>query len=641
METVDKSVILTDSVVDELLDDWFERDADTFIKIRKSERLGWEKSLEKDSAYSAFILESPSQEELIKRAYGLARETIISMDLPNKVIIKITPEGMSCTDGKTIFLRTNMFDEKKMTVGEKLDVFLGVTIHEGCHVLYSDMDCLKGKIHPVVMNLFNIVEDERIEEECGDKNPGLANFLTKSKYYYFDLYYKEFVEPKLKVEPLKPFESIMNCILHIIRYPKYLNEIEIIKFGHYLLEIKKVVNPYPDTTEGCLNAAKRIFEIIKEFYVDIEKEKSESKKAAMSSGSDSGDDMKDSDSSSEGKSSSLTEEELSDAIERAMKAVESDSASMSSALSKIATSPTSSSTSDVYSSSTMAKVIAEDKTIGELCDGSLERGTEKDTFFIKCKNNKSSYEASLAKVKPLIPAIAKILKGNCREYKLIHHSMRSGVLDCNKLAEAFQGVPTVYSREGEVKTDKISVCVLIDESGSMGGSRISAARDTAILINEAIGSIPNVELFIYGHSGDQIKGWSTELYVYREKGFNPRYSLGSCMARSQNRDGVAILEVAKRVRNQTTNPVLYFVLSDGAPCAGGYGGSSAMDHVAECVGKVEKMNFHVIQVCIQHSYDPKKMFKHFVVLEDMSTLAISLGIAIKKAVMDSAKIRMT
>ena len=216
--------------------------------------------------------------------------------------------------------------------------------------------------------------------------------------------------------------------------------------------------------------------------------------------------------------------------------------------------------------------------------------------------------------------------------------MRSGVLDTNKLAEAFQGVSTVYLREGEVKTDKIAVCVLIDESGSMGGSRIQAARDTAVLINEAIGQVPNVELFIYGHSGDMKRSYSTEVYVYREKNYTPKYSLGSVNARFQNRDGIAILETAKRVRKQTKNPVLFFILSDGAPCAGGYGGSEAMSHVKQCVLRVEKMGFSVIQVCINHSYNPGKMFKNYVVMEDMSTLSVELGKAIKKSAMTAAKV---
>ena len=84
-----------------------------------------------------------------------------------------------------------------------------------------------------------------------------------------------------------------------------------------------------------------------------------------------------------------------------------------------------------------------------------------------------------------------------------------------------------------------------------------------------------------------------------------------------------------------------FILSDGAPAAGGYYGSSAMEHVKSCVTKVEKLNFNVIQVCINHSYDPSRMFKNYVILEDMSTLAVELGKAIKKATMKASKVHIS
>ena len=49
-------------------------------------------------------------------------------------------------------------------------------------------------------------------------------------------------------------------------------------------------------------------------------------------------------------------------------------------------------------------------------------------------NYEMRYKDSYNRVRKFIPAIAKILKGHCREYKLIHKSMRSGVLDTTKLA---------------------------------------------------------------------------------------------------------------------------------------------------------------------------------------------------------------
>ena len=217
--------------------------------------------------------------------------------------------------------------------------------------------------------------------------------------------------------------------------------------------------------------------------------------------------------------------------------------------------------------------------------------------------------------------------------------MRSGVLDTTKLAEAVQGVPTVYLREGEVYTDKIAVVILIDESGSMCcAGRIEAARDTAVLLNESLRNLPDVELFIYGHTADGHFSGATELNVYRDKNYKPHYSLGKVSARKENRDGIAILEVAKEVRKQTTNDVVMFILSDGAPAACDYHGRASMQDVKSKVEQVEKMGFSVVQVCINASYDPKEMFKHFVILEDMSKLAFELGKVLKKAIMGAAKV---
>lgn len=680
MATIDKTKVLVDSDIDSIMDDWFERDGETFTKIRKTGRLGWEKTLKEEEPYSAYLLEAPTQEDLIKRAYSLATDMIVVMDLPFKVKVKISTKSDSFTDGKKVFVSTKVFDDKELSVGAKLDVFLGLTIHEGCHCLYTDFPKVASmSLNNVEQTLFNIIEDERIEEILGDEKPGLANFLEKSKYYFFDQYYLDYVVDK--EDAMTPFQRIMNCFLHIIRYPKYLKEKEAIEFGHYLLAVKKVVLPMPKDSVATAKVAKEIFEIIKDFYIDEEKRKEEEKFSALeksdeeegdsemtSPGSGTGErksktskgdgtedevDADDLEEESDEKSSGRDDgsEESSDSgddasekesrrsdeeiVRDAMRKLVEDSEKSISAMKDLSRGWKPVSTEDEADA-----VKKRGELLGEICEGGVELGAAKDAFFSRAENCEIPYKDSYNRVRKFIPAIAKILKGHCREYRLVHKSMRSGVLDTTKLAEAYQGVPTVYLREGEVKTDKVSVCVLIDESGSMFGERITSARDAAVLINEAVGSVPNVELFIYGHSGDMRYDGATELFVYRENGYAPKYALGSCKARRENRDGLAILETAKRVRKQTKNPVLMFILSDGAPCASGYGGASAMEHVRECVRQVEQLDFHVIQVCINHCYDPARMFKNFVVLEDMSTLAFELAKAIKKVTMQKVKSRI-
>ena len=118
-----------------------------------------------------------------------------------------------------------------------------------------------------------------------------------------------------------------------------------------------------------------------------------------------------------------------------------------------------------------------------------------------------------------------------------------------------------------------------------------------------------------------------------------KFALGARNELCQNRDGIAIIEVAKRVRKQTNLATLMFVLADGQPCANSYSGEAAIRHTRQCVLDAQKMNMQLIQVCIEDGYDPKKMFDHFVKLKNMNTLAPELGKLIKKSVMKLSHIQ--
>ena len=68
--------------------------------------------------------------------------------------------------------------------------------------------------------------------------------------------------------------------------------------------------------------------------------------------------------------------------------------------------------------------------------------------------------------------------------------------------------------------------------------------------------------------------------------------VNSC-ARWENRDGVAIWEVAKRVRKFTQNPCIMLVLSDGQPAAFDYHGGYARRDVKKKVEEIEKMGYPI------------------------------------------------
>ena len=648
-------------LIEKLSKDWLERDGDSFVKIRTKGRLGWEESLREGTPYSSYLLDSPSMDELIKRAYALARNTISAMDIPSKVTVRLGGGG-SCTEGRNVYVATDYFDDGTLATGEKLDIFLGLTAHEGSHLLYTEFPMMKkaAGVHPLCAKLMNIIEDERIERNLGEDKPGLANYLKAVKRHYFGRY-SGMTEGS---EDASPLQKILNCILGIIRYPRLLREEEMVEFGELLLKVEKILTPYPDSTASAERAAEKIFElIIKEYGRESGSGKEDSGKGNPSpedsenespspeesddstDGSDAGESGEGTDSESDSgeENAKDTEEDrpLEMSREESVKAMESDLEKIADALEEVAGGPVQ---PDIEGCSSlrgdrMADAVSTDRELlAKICEGEVETGSSKDVIFTRQKEYRDGYMSSLEEVKQYVPAVRKVVKGRCVEYSLTHLGMRSGVLDTGKLAEAVQGVPTVYKRQGEVRSDRACVCMLVDESGSMyRHGRMLAARKTAVLLNEALSSIPNIELFIYGHTADCERSGVTELNIYREKGYAPKYALGSLEPRSNNRDGLAILETALRVRKQTKEEVLMFIISDGEPAAENYFGMRAIDHTKECVEKAEAMGFRIVQICINASYDPALMFRHFIKMENLGTLARDLGREIAKAL--SSKIK--
>ena len=118
------------------------------------------------------------------------------------------------------------------------------------------------------------------------------------------------------------------------------------------------------------------------------------------------------------------------------------------------------------------------------------------------------------------------------------------------------------------------------------------------------------------------------------------FLLANSHARWENRDGVALREIAKRIRKRDQNEVLMFVLSDGEPSAVGYRGSVGMEDTKKAGLELEKMGILPIQVSISSWYDPTRLFKNTVVLSDLSTLAQELGKVVKKAVLKAGQQEM-
>ena len=279
----------------------------------------------------------------------------------------------------------------------------------------------------------------------------------------------------------------------------------------------------------------------------------------------------------------------------------------------------------------VAKALRQDDALlAKDCDGLLEIGNTENTIVQTPAPNRKLYLESLARVRKYIPAVAAALRSHGNGYTYNVTGTRSGLLDTNRLCEARQGVQNVYMRKGEVKADKLCVALVIDESYSMEGIREQLARDTAVLINEAVGNIRDIRLHIYGYT-DFIKNI---LFNYREGNApSDKYTLGNISSRSGTPTAEAMSEASWRIRRTCRDKVLMFVVSDGNP-------NSPRAKVRSVTDRLQKDGFEIIGISISSSLTEeslKQMYDHYIVMTRLENLASELGKTVKKAILKASK----
>lgn len=164
------------------------------------------------------------------------------------------------------------------------------------------------------------------------------------------------------------------------------------------------------------------------------------------------------------------------------------------------------------------------------------------------------------------------------------HGLLSGDLDEGSLHKLQYDSEHIWSQKTIAKLPDVAVGILVDQSGSMScGGKIDNAREMCIVLAEAVKQINGVHLHIYGHTANQ--GGSSDLTLfehyssYGDAKAADLNNLGAIAAYSNNYDGYAIKEAAKRLSMDPAKRKYMFIIADGFPAGSGYGGESAEKHV--------------------------------------------------------------
>lgn len=628
--------------------DWFGRKGKNYISTYKgSTRLGWDTKV--SGSYSSFFAPDLNKRKLLRDSYRHACDIRDIMDIPRNIRIQLNVDAeTSCTDGKTVIVSTKVYDDNKIDNNVKLDVFLGATIHEFSHILYTDMaEIRKNRPNKFLFNLFNTIEDERIEYNTTQNYPGYANFIGQAKYYYFDLLYK-------KAEKQDDLMDVLQNILYIVRYPARVDTKVIYRHQVLFDKIKKVLCDFGNNSKEAYDKAEKIYKLLLDYFKfpppppeeqqegDEEQDQSDSSEGQ----SDSGEGQEGSDGSSDPQNSKQSSQkqdskdnEGSDKNSKTQSSPKSGSDEGSAgkkkqepikaytqeeikqAAEKLAEQMRRLITSNTSLNSNEIKDEWDSKEIADEC-----KQIKDDVFIVKQEDYERHYKADFDTVKQHINGLVNTFSKFFVEQEYRLTGMRRGVLDTNKLAEAYQAVETVYSNKFKRTTPGLDVCVLIDESGSMSGTNIASARKCAILLNEVFLRLKQCDFYVYGHTADNRYMGEVTINVYRDHWNRNRYALGKVESYSNNKDSVAIEETYKMVRKQTSKPLLMFVISDGAPNAYGLGGQPAVEEVKKVVNRIESNGDTLVcQIAIESHFRPQDMFNHYVVMTDMNTFPRDLS----------------
>lgn len=617
MKKIPKPVEVTEeefSTLEALFDGWITRKDGVFVSSFLDSTLGWEEEIDIEevpfvsSMVKTLGLEKYYTNKEIKtlKSFSFARFSLQSIGINTKLHkLKVSSKVTSYTDGHNIHVsNVPLNDERFGDTLNGMDVFVGLALHEGCHVLYTDFkmyrdfltreDLLRNKLFK---DVFNIIEDERIERRLLDIFPGNGNFIAKVKEYYFALMYE-----KIPVsEDPKNLSEFIGMFLQVIRFPRYLDVEVVEKYSYLLFKIKDRLTPYPVNMEDCLFATLGVLEEIIDFFeikVDEDlKPEETSREGGLKGGTKKALER-------------LLEEELSDFEE-----MKEDSGS-----------------EDV-----------DEKGGGY---GDEEDGGSKD-YYEKILDGESHYgkhglkviadKSTIDKYYKLAEPLKKYIGGfrhflfyntNVRTRDLV--GLKNGNLDTNKLVEGFQGVPTIYRQRLKETKERLTVALVVDMSGSMSGKFMDRARECAILMCEAFEPNRRADLYIYGYTGQELTREHAELYEFYTPTNKNKTRLVNLKARSQNLDGFSLLQTKDYIRKQTSNDVLLLMISDGQPHGSGYYGDSAIAHTKEAVRTLERDRFRIIHVAVGYE-GLSGVYKNIIKVSDVSTLAKDLYVVSKRA----------
>jgi len=545
---------------------------------------------------------------------------------------------------------------------DKLDTVAGLAIHEKLHLVhtqplirwekdYKSRNELDQWEENLLHAIGNCVEDEYIEKQLAKDCAGFVQYISKTKKYFFDEKLKGILE---KAEH-NPYIDLMNTMLAFIRYPEKIDKDRKKRHAKHIQFFARALAKALEDRKSVIRAIETLYVYMNKLAELMAKDMPDHQKERIKKRMD---ELK----------GRFEGEEMSkadwDMIEKKIKADIEGEAKGKGPFGKLLPDQDDKDRfHNTCGASTYDPALSE-REERELSDRLIEA--------IRKLEDTDYHETSLGKSECISPKDTKVAWKNAKPterdidiYKYDSKAMKS---QTNKLKKKIQlygnrDVLTIRNQKrgridkrllhripmdrvdifknSIVKEDKpLDVCLLVDESGSMGGSSIENARRACISVMEALKDNDMLNLWVMGHTAD---GWNwhseprtTNMTIYHSPRMKDRpFACGSMQARCENRDGNAILAAAQKVRDETDAPLsnkLMITFSDGSPAAIGYGGMKGIEHVRKVVNGLESKGWGIIQVGFGGAHYQERMFNNHIYVNDISNIADKVSKIIRKVI---------
>jgi uncharacterized protein YegL len=248
------------------------------------------------------------------------------------------------------------------------------------------------------------------------------------------------------------------------------------------------------------------------------------------------------------------------------------------------------------------------------------------------------YEAIKAEVRVGTRALVNKLAWTAQLPTMTEHGYRSGDLDEGSLSNLFLNDqnPAVFQRTEITARPDVAVGIMVDESGSMYGEKIEAARRVTVMLTEAFSQVAGTRVRVWGHTTGYYRDDECVVIPYVTAQHKSPHGISTMEARSGNIDGAALWYAAQELAKFDADAErrILFCISDGLPSGGQEDGVEYNRRKAEASRNI---GVEVFGIGILNAYTPhvgERLFGKdaFCVFSDVESAGQVIGAFITRVV---------